>query len=578
MVNKVHSCALVALSLVLLSGAGCRFQSSDAQWDAAKSETTLAQHTEIFKQRVEKVADGLYIAIGFGLANSILIEGDDGVIIVDTMESMEAGEAVRAAFRKVTPKPVKAIVYTHNHADHIFGAEAFVDDSPPMVLAHATTEAYIDKIINIMRPIIFTRSMRQFGSLMPQDAVENCGIGPELLVDRDTKPGLLRPTETFDGDRKRFVISGVEIELVFAPGETPDQIFVWLPKYKALLPGDNFYRSFPNLYAIRGTSYRDVMDWARSIDKMRTYEPELLLPSHTNVLRGKDQIETALRNYRDAIQFVHDQTIRGINAGLTPDQLVERVVLPPVLAADENLQEFYGTVEWSVRSIFTGYLGWFSGDAADLSPLTGKTRSQAFAKLAGGASELAEAARSALNEGDAAWAVELARELSRLDGHEKEAADLLSKGFKALAETSRSANGRNYYLTQSMEWAGELEIGKQNVDAAPAQLIDSLPIEMFMSAMAVNLKPEYVSSVSKSMVVSFKDLNRSFLIELRHGLADIREVKVFDTPLQIETTSSSWKHLLAGRTSLPELLVRGELSIAGDRIDVAAFLLHFEPT
>ena len=179
---------------------------------------------------MEKVAEGLYIAIGFGLANSILIEGDDGVIIVDTMESMEAGERVRAAFREVTPKPVKAIIYTHNHADHIFGAEAFVDDTPPEVLAHATTEKYIDKIINIMRPIIFTRSMRQFGSLMPKAALENSGIGPELLVNRDTKPGLLRPTMTFDGERKSFKISGVEFELVFAPGETPDQIFVWLPK------------------------------------------------------------------------------------------------------------------------------------------------------------------------------------------------------------------------------------------------------------------------------------------------------------------------------------------------------------
>ena len=159
-----------------------------------------AKHTEIFTERVEKVAEGLYIAIGFGLANSILIEGDDGVI-VDTMESMEAGERVRAAFREVTTKPVKAIVYTHNHADHIFGAEAFVDDAPPLVLAHATTEKYIDKIINIMRPIIFTRSMRQVGSLMPKEAVENCGIGPELLVNRDTKPGLLRPTKTFDGDK-----------------------------------------------------------------------------------------------------------------------------------------------------------------------------------------------------------------------------------------------------------------------------------------------------------------------------------------------------------------------------------------
>ena len=560
-----------------LSGA-CFNNSGSESFTRTQSETSLAKHTEIFEERVEKVADGLYIAIGFGLANSILIEGTDGVVIVDTMESMEAGLRVREAFRKVTDKPVRAIVYTHNHADHIFGAEAFVDDAAPQVYAHATTEKYIDKIINIMRPIIFTRSMRQFGSLMPQDAVENCGIGPKLLVNRDTKPGLIRPTKTFDGERMKVEVSGVEMELVFAPGETPDQIFVWLPKYKALLPGDNFYRSFPNLYAIRGTSYRDVMNWAKSIDKMRAFEPELLLPSHTNVLKGKTQIETALRNYRDAIQFVHDQTIRGINAGLTPDELVEKVVLPPVLAQDENLQEFYGSVEWSVRSIFSGYLGWFSGDAVDLSPITGEARTRSFVELAGGEAALAQAAEAALNEGKYRWAVELARELERVEAYQEQASRILVQGFKALAERSRSANGRNYYLTQAMEWSGELNIGKQNVDAAPPQLIDSLPIEMFMKAMAVNLKPEHIDTTAKELLVEFEDLKRRYVIELRHGIADIREVNSSDTTLKIKTTSSAWKNLLAGRRSLPELLLSGELSLSGDKVELAEFLLHFEPT
>ena len=560
-----------------LSGA-CFNSSGSESFTRTQSETSLAKHTEIFEEREEKVADGLYIAIGFGLANSILIEGIDGVVIVDTMESMEAGLRVREAFRKVTDKPVRAIVYTHNHADHIFGAEAFVDDAVPQVYAHATTEKYIDKIINIMRPIIFTRSMRQFGSLMPQDAVENCGIGPKLLVNRDTKPGLIRPTKTFDGERMKVEVSGVEMELVFAPGETPDQIFVWLPKYKALLPGDNFYRSFPNLYAIRGTSYRDVMNWAKSIDKMRAFETELLLPSHTNVLKGKDVIETALRNYRDAIQYVHDQTIRGINAGLTPDELVEKVVLPPVLAQDENLQEFYGSVEWSVRSIFSGYLGWFSGDAVDLSPITGEARTRSFVDLAGGEAALAQAAEAALNEGKYRWAVELARELERVEAYQEQASRILVQGFKALAERSRSANGRNYYLTQAMEWSGELNIGKQNVDAAPPQLIDSLPIEMFMKAMAVNLKPEHIDTAAKELLVEFEDLKRRYVIELRHGIADIREVDSSDTTLKIKTTSSAWKNLLAGRRSLPELLLSGELSLSGDKVELAEFLLHFEPT
>ena len=131
-------------------------------------------------------------------------------------------------------------------------------------------------------------------------------------------------------------------------------------------------------------------------------------------------------------------------------------------------------------------------------------------------------------------------------------------GFKALAEQSRSANGRNYYLTQAMEWSGDLNIGKQNVDAAPPQLIDSLPIEMFMKAMAVNLKPEHIETGSKKLAVDFEDLQSTYLIELRHGIADIQQVKESDASLRIKTTSSAWKNLLAGRKNLAELLLTGK--------------------
>ena len=193
-------------------------------------------------------------------------------------------------------------------------------------------------------------------------------------------------------------------------------------------------------------------------------------------------------------------------------------------------------------------------------------------------SRACQAAQSALEEGKHKWAVELARELSRLEAYKEQASSILVTGFKALAEQSRSANGRNYYLTQAMEWSGDLNIGKQNVDAAPPQLIDSLPIEMFMKAMAVNLKPEHIETASKKLAVEFEDLQSTYLIELRHGIADIQQVKESDASLRIKTTSSAWKNLLAGRKNLAELLLTGEISLSGDKVELAEFLLHFEPT
>ena len=123
----------------------------------------------------------------------------------------------------------------------------------------------------------------------------------------------------------------------------------------------NFYKSFPNLYAIRGTAYRDVTLWVKSLDKMRKLRAQYLVPHHTRPLKGAEKIYETLTNYRDAIQYVHDQTIRWMNKGLTPQAIVEKVKLPNHLAHRPYLREYYGTVQWSVRAIFNGYLGWFHG-------------------------------------------------------------------------------------------------------------------------------------------------------------------------------------------------------------------------
>ena len=191
-----------------------------------------------------------------------------------------------------------------------------------------------------------------FGNALPKEQVENNGIGPFLEIGRDgRKPGLLYPTKTFT-DQIEFEAAGHKVQLFHAPGETNDQLFVWLPEKKVLFPGDNFYKTFPNLYTIRGTPYRDLVGWVNSIDLMRYLEPEYLVPSHTRPIVGKENINTLLTTYRDAIQFVHDQTVRLMNLGLDPNEIAERLVLPKHLGDSPYLKEFYGTPEWSAKMFF----------------------------------------------------------------------------------------------------------------------------------------------------------------------------------------------------------------------------------
>ena len=175
-------------------------QEPKKSFDGITANTALTEHTKIFKKGVEKVTDNVYSAIGFGLANSIMIEGTDGLIIVDTLESQEVAKAVLKEFRKISSKPVKAIIYTHNHVDHVFGAQAFVEGgNEPVIYAHETTEYYVQRILNKMRPIIGARSLRMFGNFLDENALVNAGIGPFLAVTQKSTVGYRYPHQDLFG-------------------------------------------------------------------------------------------------------------------------------------------------------------------------------------------------------------------------------------------------------------------------------------------------------------------------------------------------------------------------------------------
>ena len=350
--------------------------------EASKSPTPddLIAHTSEFKKEVIEVTEGVHVAIGYALANAILVEGENSNIIIDTTGTIETAREVKALFDAINSNPIEAIIYTHNHGDHTYGATVFAEDSNPDIYAHDSTEEYLSRVIGIIRPIISARSNRMFGNSLPKSEVENNGIGPFLEIGRDGRqPGLLYPTKTFS-DKIKFEVGGVKVELFHAPGETNDQLFVWLPEKKALFPGDNFYKTFPNLYTIRGTPYRDLAGWVNSIDMMRYLQPEFLIPSHTRPLVGQDNINEILTTYRDGIQFVHDQTVRLMNLGLGPDDIAETLVLPKHLGDSPFLKEFYGSPEWSAKNVFSGYLGWFNGNPSSLKPLPQIEEAENFIK------------------------------------------------------------------------------------------------------------------------------------------------------------------------------------------------------
>lgn len=419
----------------------------------------LRKQSGQFQEQLIEVTDNVYVTVGYSVSNVSMIVGDDGVVLVDTGMMGESAEKIAKAFRRITDKPVKAIIYTHSHGDHTGGAPVFLGSERPQIWAHVNfgSESRPWKAGGLTYQNV--RGARQAGFKLPPEQRINNGVAPARYPKRAgevfSSGNATNPTHFLEGKRKTIQVAGVELEIVAAPGETNDGLYVWYPAGKVLFAGDNFYRSFPNLYAIRGTPNRDVRLWAESIGQMADQNAIALIGGHTNPIIGADEVKQVLTDYHDAVQFIHDKTVEGINKGLTPDMLVEYVQLPKHLASKDYLQPFYGHPEWGVRTVFNSYLGWFDGNATNLFPLPPKEEAKRMAKLVGGNDKLLLAAKDALAENDNQWAAQLSDHLLAINKDDPDAKQIKADALTWLARNMVNATARNYYLTVARELRNE---------------------------------------------------------------------------------------------------------------------------
>ncbi len=439
----------------------------------------LLERNKMFEEQIIQVADNVYTAIGYQVTANSMIIGDDGVIIIDPGQMPIMASKVRKDFEQITDKPVKAIIYTHSHGDHTNGAPAFYEEGKGIqVWARSNYGSEMARneetgLLGGVRP-----SNTQGFDLKPEQKIGvGVAIPPErrpqgnFMVDggsraggnaqtqssppRPVRPASVQPTHTFSEDRKRIEVAGVTIDLVTAPGETADQLYVWLPKAKVVFAGDNFYQSWPNVYPLRGTARRSIRDWITSVNKMVKEEPTHLVGGHTTpMLNNATEV---LTNYRDAMKWVYDRTIEGAQKYMTPDELVEYAALPEKYAKLDYLGSYYGSVEGTIRDIYAQDLGWFDGDPLNLHRESPVKQSQRMADLVGGVHVLMSKAREAIEAEDYIGAAQLARHVIRLRPENKGAKRLLGEALAVIGERTFNAPMRNYTISSSNRYLAEAE-------------------------------------------------------------------------------------------------------------------------
>ena len=412
----------------------------------------VAQNAQ-FTKKIHKLSDNVFTAVGYAASNVHFLVGEAGIVLIDTTETTQAAENILSDFRAISNLPITTIIYTHSHPDHISGAKVFAEgrDVEEIASDNFTSDLVgVDQSRPAPNKALMARTKRHFGiSLRPDERI-SVGVGPGDRPMKGMGAGYIEPTQRIS-ERTQLNRDGFDLELVKAPGETPDHIVVWLASQKILFSGDNFYHAFPNLYAIRGTPYRDFDAWADTMDQLMAFEPEVLAPGHTQPVVGADAIRTALTDYRDAIRHVVSTTVEGMNAGLDPVTIAADLRLPDHLASKPYLQEFYGHVGYASRAYFAGTLGWFDGNPTNLGELPPVAEALKIIRLAGGADAVLLAAKTALSDGETQWAMELADRLIFADQQKDAASKIKIQALRYIADFTVNAPTRNYYLLAARE-------------------------------------------------------------------------------------------------------------------------------
>ena len=527
-----------------------------------KIDPAMTAHARKMDQALLKIGDRSYLAYGWALTSPMMVVGDDGLIIIDPPESLEAGQETLEAFRKVTDLPVRAIVYTHNHFDHVAAVKAFATEEEVVsgkvdIYAHDTLMQGVINWASTVGPIEGRRTSFTGAVFLPKgpDGSVHDALGPDARVGTIT---FIPPTKTFS-EELDVRIAGIRMVLRYVPSETNDEIVAWFPELKLLNSAEVMQgESWPNIYTIRGTKYRDPVKWFKSIDVMREFPAEYLVPTHGRPIVGYDNIQNMLTAYRDAIQFVHDQTIRYMNRGYTPEQLVEVVKLPPHLAEHPWLGEYYGTVKHVVRNIYGGYLGWFQADPWALDPMPYMERARRYVELMGGRDSVLKAARKAIDDGEHTWAAEILTNVIRVNHDDMEARNLKAEAYRQFAYTLVNVNWRNWSLTAAAELEGQQDLSGGFAFTSP-DVIRAFPSDVLLGMLTTRIDPEKCIDVNMTLGIRLPDANEGYGLEIRRGVVQFHQ----------KLPAKSDVILVADRAYINRMLV-GDIYITGEMASAIA--------
>ncbi|MFZ6645642.1 alkyl/aryl-sulfatase [Undibacterium sp. TJN25] len=536
-----------------------------------------------------KVTDRVYQVRNFDISNMTIIEGDKGLLIIDPLLTKETAAAALALYYKHRPKkPVLNVIYSHSHADHFGGVKAVVDAAdvaagkaqviaPDGFMEHAVAENIIAG--NAMS----RRAQYQFGALLPpgEKGQVDTGLGKALSRGSLT---LIAPNVLIKQDMEKHVFDGIEIVFNLTPGtEAPSEMNMYFPQFRVLDMAENTSHNMHNLYTIRGAEVRDGNAWARYIDEALGAfgsGSDYLIGQHHWPTRGQDKIADFMKKQRDMYKFIHDQSVRLLNQGYTPNEIAETLQMPESLANEWADRGYYGTLSHNSKAVYQKYLGWYDANPANLNPLPPVEAAKKYVEYMGGADNVIKRAREDFKQGNYRWVATAVNHVVYADPSNKEARELAADALEQMGYQAEAGTWRNAYLFG----AYELRNGMPKINAPSsltADALQALSLDLFFDFLGVRLNAGRAEG--KHIVINwqFTDTKQVYVLNLENSALTYTSGKPAakaDTSLALDRPTLN--AIMLKQLTFPQAVQTGKIKLGGppDKlVELFSMLDEFNP-